>query len=548
MIRKAWLALVLVLAVGAPVFPFSGVAQAQDATIVDKLVDMNKRALEDYGNADYDSAKETLLAAINAGKRAGLDKHPVMARTYVHLGAVYLVGMRDRKKALASFGKALEVDPSIKLSKAMSTPELEDALAEAARSAGVATGESSPPPSSPPPATTPLGKRKGPTMVDESSPPPPPPPKKKGPVMDTGAAPARTRVNTDEDSNEEPDVPVRVVALDCPTPDEVPPDKAVRLRCAVAANLSVSSVVLLYRQPGSEEYGEAEMTKTAKGWYEGKIPKKVVTGKSVQFYFEGRNAAGKALVSNGRSDSPNLILIREGKAAEEAEAEQAEAAPDRANDAEENPLEERDSQGPRLFLGRVDKSRIGLDTRYGNRKWWIGLAAGSGFGYAKGNGLETRHDLQMDPGFKPGSGWAGLGQLAPEIGYQVTPDFAVSIEGRNQYIPQVAQFKKFTATGAQSVLLRMLFFTKQSRTRFFGSMMVGAGEGFRFVLYPDTDKTRKDYKDTVRGGPYLAGLGGGLTYEATHGLSLVAELNGLAGFPLFGVVVDLNLGIQINIY
>jgi hypothetical protein len=302
--------------------------------------------------------------------------------------------------------------------------------------------------------------------------------------------------------------------------------------------------VLLYRQPGSEAYGEVEMALSSKGWYEGKIPKKVVTGKSIQFYFEGRNAAGKALVSNGRSDSPNLILLREKKAAEEAEAEAAEASPNGA-DTEENPLDERDeSQGPKLYLGKVDKSRIGLDTRYGNRRFWIGLSVGTGYGYAKGNGLEVRKDLQQY--YEPGSGWAGLGHLAPELGFQVTPDFAISIEGRNQWIPQSGKFGKFGYGGAQSVMARLLFYTKQSQLRFFGTLMGGGGQGFRFVLYPD--EKLPDFKDTVRGGPYLAGVGGGLTYEMSHALSFVIECNGLAGFPIFSLVADVNAGFQINLY
>jgi len=52
----------------------------------------------------------------------------------------------------------------------------------------------------------------------------------------------------------------------------------------------------------------------------------------------------------------------------------------------------------------------------------------------------------------------------------------------------------------------------------------------------------------VRGGPYLAGVGGGLYVELSHSISFITELNGLAGFPIFSAVADLNLGFQINIY
>jgi hypothetical protein len=82
--------------------------------------------------------------------------------------------------------------------------------------------------------------------------------------------------------------------------------------------------------------------------------------------------------------------------------------------------------------------------------------------------------------------------------------------------------------------------------RFFSSVMAGGGEGFRFVLYPD--RARTDYKDTVRGGPGLAGLGAGLYVEMSPGVSFVTELNVLAGFPIFSVVGDVNLALQFNIY
>src|ERR1700690_268473 len=161
---------VLAFAAVALAFPFSGAARAEDASMVDKIVQMNKTALEEVAAQDWDSAKETLLAALVAGKRSGLEAHPIMARTYVHLGVVYLTGLKDRKKGLQSFSRALEIDPTIKLSKTMSTPELEDALAEAAkqvkpRAGAEASAGDTTPAAPPPPAPTPY-KRKGPVMVD----------------------------------------------------------------------------------------------------------------------------------------------------------------------------------------------------------------------------------------------------------------------------------------------------------------------------------------------------------------------------------------------
>ena len=56
-------------------------------------------------------------------------------------------------------------------------------------------------------------------------------------------------------------------------------------------------------------FTEVEMKKTPKGWFQGRIPERVIYGSSVQLYFEARNAVGKPIVRNGEEQSPNLILI-----------------------------------------------------------------------------------------------------------------------------------------------------------------------------------------------------------------------------------------------
>ena len=144
-------------------------ALAQDDAAVEKLVSMNKKALEDYDTLEWDAAKRTLLEALVTGKKAGLENHPIVARTYVHLGAVYITGFRDRQKGMQSFARALEIDPSIRLAKNMSTPELEAAFADAAKQS---RGRGAPPPAA------------------EA----PPPPRRRGPIMerdrDEDAAPA----------------------------------------------------------------------------------------------------------------------------------------------------------------------------------------------------------------------------------------------------------------------------------------------------------------------------------------------------------------------
>jgi hypothetical protein len=306
----------------------------------------------------------------------------------------------------------------------------------------------------------------------------------------------------------------------------------------VGGGLKVGGLFLFYRGPANKKFVSIEMEKASGGQFEGEIPEKILgDGGAVQFYVEGRDGNGKPIVSNGTGGSPNIIMVHEGAEAE-APAKVAKAETD--EHVEENPLDESTMHRARAGIAR---SR-GADTRYGNRRFWIGLGGGTGAGYAKGDGLEARQDLQSQ--YEAGLGWAGLGHIAPEIGYHLTPDMAVSIQGRVQWIPQPAQYQKTYSTGAQAVLARLLFFTKQQRLRGFGSLMAGGGTGFRFTLHPDHNAPA--IKDTVRGGPGLAGAGGGVSYELMKAISLVAEVNVLAGIPVFSAVADLNLAVQVNIY
>src|SRR3954469_7052073 len=135
---SAWLAVVAFLVV-------TGVARwsaAQDPGVIDKLVQLNKKAMDDFDTADFDAAKKSLLDAEKLGKRAGLESHPVMARTYIHLGAVYLAGYKDKQKSQHYFEKALDIQSDIKLDKNMTSQSLRDAFAAVAakRSSGGAGG------------------------------------------------------------------------------------------------------------------------------------------------------------------------------------------------------------------------------------------------------------------------------------------------------------------------------------------------------------------------------------------------------------------------
>lgn len=242
---------------------FAGKALAQDQTVIEKMIQMNAKALADYRTLEWDSARKTLLEAVLAERKAGLANDPVTARTYVNLGAVYVTGFKDRDKATESFSRALAIDAKIQLTPGISTPEMKEVFAKAKR------------------------RRL--------------PPEKKGQT-----------VLTLEDDLEDRDLPVKLRgALDCPNEDEAIVDRPAALRCALARSLlpRVTTVFLLYRDPNVEGFTEVQTARSRKGWYVGKIPKKAVTGKSLFYYFEGRDVSGKPIVRNGEEPSPNILLL-----------------------------------------------------------------------------------------------------------------------------------------------------------------------------------------------------------------------------------------------
>ena len=91
-----------------------------------------------------------------------------MGRTYIHLGAVYITGFKDRQKGLQSFQRALEIDPTIQLSKGIETAEVTATFAEAQRNArsggGSASGGGGGDENAPPTKK----KRRGPVMEGDA--------------------------------------------------------------------------------------------------------------------------------------------------------------------------------------------------------------------------------------------------------------------------------------------------------------------------------------------------------------------------------------------
>jgi hypothetical protein len=106
-------------------------APAKTDAVVQKIEGLNRTAIAAYSTGDSQTARTQLMEALVLGKRNDLDTHPVMARTYLHLGIVYLVGLKDAEKAGRNFALALRIRPTIEPTPALATDEVVVAFEEA---------------------------------------------------------------------------------------------------------------------------------------------------------------------------------------------------------------------------------------------------------------------------------------------------------------------------------------------------------------------------------------------------------------------------------
>src|SRR5450432_728003 len=106
-------------------------APDQDA-LVQQMTSLNKAAIVAYSAGDFDKSKSQLLQAVALAKKdSQLQAHPIMARTYLHLGVLYIDGFEDHDEGLAYFVKALKVRPDIEVTSSLATQTVKSAFEEA---------------------------------------------------------------------------------------------------------------------------------------------------------------------------------------------------------------------------------------------------------------------------------------------------------------------------------------------------------------------------------------------------------------------------------
>ena len=117
------------------------VRAADQQAMIDQISALTKSAFTAYSDGDLDKAKGQLLQAVAISKKdKELAVHPLMARTYLLLGVVFIDGFEDHKKGVANFAKALKISPDIEIPEALATKTVRKAFGEAGGSSGASAG------------------------------------------------------------------------------------------------------------------------------------------------------------------------------------------------------------------------------------------------------------------------------------------------------------------------------------------------------------------------------------------------------------------------
>jgi hypothetical protein len=93
---------------------WSGSARSQEQSLQDKAAQLSRDALFDIEIREWDGAKKKLLESLVMENDAGLDTHPLMARTHVSLGVrdptrwIEAEGLRSRRIAASTNGRRLD--------------------------------------------------------------------------------------------------------------------------------------------------------------------------------------------------------------------------------------------------------------------------------------------------------------------------------------------------------------------------------------------------------------------------------------------------------
>src|SRR5262245_45224516 len=459
------------------------VALGQPADATDKITQLNREALAAVDKREFEKARELLKRPLDMCKSAGLEQHPVAARTHVHMGVIIIQGFKNPELGKKQFAKALSIDPKITITKSLSTPDLEEAFAEAKAGGGaLATGGD-----------------------DEAARPPAPPP--------APTAPAETRTPAPSSSG-----------FSYHTVSEVKQGSSIIVTVTVEESLTFKKLVLAYREQGTSDYLGREMEPVGDGAYRAEIPASATTGSSVAYYMEAQDEQGNPVASRGNETRPLVISFAETA---KPSSGRAEASVERKPPPPKKNEEEEEGGAGRYFVSMLVGSGLGYTSGNGEVNADVpvaGTVSGALLGHvAPEVGYWVYDNLMLS--------LQGRFQL-------VTGTTQVTHDNKN-YEPVPAALAVFAKAS--------LFASPIGSIRPFISGGLGGGQIRHVVTFGNLNDCgpsgNQKCVDSVVAGPLLAEVGAGFFYKLGDSLSLVLSTNAQAAAPKFTLNLDLNAGV-----
>jgi tetratricopeptide (TPR) repeat protein len=142
-LRSKTLAAAAFVAALASAAPSAHAADPAAATVA-RAVELNREGIAFYEKAEFEAARASFEQALALCEGAGLDRHPVAARTHVHLGILAVGGFGKKELARREFSAALAIVPDIALTPGVASPEVQSVFDET-RAALAAPAAAAPP-------------------------------------------------------------------------------------------------------------------------------------------------------------------------------------------------------------------------------------------------------------------------------------------------------------------------------------------------------------------------------------------------------------------
>jgi hypothetical protein len=466
------------------------VAHAQSDEAVDKVTKMNKKAVEEYENLNFEESRKILKEALDFCGQNGLDKHPVKARTHIHLGIVILAGFKQREVAIKQFRKALEIQPDIKLTKSLANPEVQEAFDEAV--AG-------------------MGQPEKPDTADKTD--------------------KAADQKTDKAADQKAEKPADGGPITHDPIVEGTQGGTITVTAKVDINLDVKKMILAYRPDGASDFLGRVMKEVTQGNWTADIPATATAGNRVAYYLEAQAADESTLGTKGTADDPLIIALK------------GSGAPEKGKASGEGNDEEQDDEGPHWFLGLGLGTGVGYTT--GNGEVNADSKVGGGFASASLGHLAPEVgyfvkpnlllSLQLRMQLVSGVNGRVLDVMDNTCGSDhfcspAQSAFAAFAKlaylfGENSFHPYISG-----AVGGGQIRHVVKFPAIQKC----GTSSTPAGMGMA------------ECEDTVLAGPVFVGPGGGFIFNASDNFALTLGVNTQLGFPKFTFNFDLNLGVAVE--